>query len=249
MKRACWAAPLGDCEGDLERAHLVSDCLWEGDTVGWADWTRDEPMMVGRGALVAKIQCAHHNRILGEVDTVGGGLFKELTALHRWTNETGDGGIREFVEFDGWLAERWFLVTMINKVVRHDLAKWHEGSPAHSPPLALIESAFGRKYLPYPMGLWSCESERGGPAKGRIGMIRSTAKFGANGEVLGNLYEFAFMRLLLWASPTLPPEPLAQTYRQQYSKFIGPKGTAGMRINFGDVPGPVVVTEWRSFPK
>ena len=249
MKRACWAAALGDCKGALERAHLVSDALWDGDTVGVYDWTMDAPDELGRRALTAKIQCSGHNRSLSPVDAEGGRLFKDLRHVQQWVSEDGGGAIREPVAYDGWLIERWFLVTTINKVVRHDLGPWHDGSPAHAPPRLLIEGAFGRKVLPYPMGLWSCEGFDGQMSYGGVGVIRSTAQWGAGGEVLGYLYDFAFFRLLAWMSPELPPENLAQSYRQQFHVFKGPQGQAGMRIDFGDVPGDVVVTEWTCAPR
>lgn len=250
MKRACWAAPLGDCEGDLDAAHLISDALWEGKTIGVYDWTMDEPGEIGRKNGTAKIQCHGHNQKISPVDAEGGRLFKDLRRIQQWVLEDGGGTFREPVEYDGWLIERWLLVTTINKMVRHDLAPWHDGSAAHSPPLPLIEAALGRRILPYPMGLWNCEGFDQQLAYGGVGMLRSTAQWGPKREVFGYLYDFAYFRLLCWLSPELPPEPLAQEYRQQYHAFIGPKGRAGIRLNFGDVPGDkIVMTEWVCIPR
>jgi hypothetical protein len=116
----CWASCLGDCSDKVSREHLVSEGLFQSDTVrvqGFS-WCKTEPKEIGISGLTSKILCTHHNNTLSPVDEGGRSAFNTLREVRRVENVREKLKRRIWTvvrrEINGLLLERWLLKTTIN---------------------------------------------------------------------------------------------------------------------------------------
>ena len=155
----CWAAPLGNCAEKITREHVVSQCLFETQTiiVQGFKWCLNEPKRIGLANLVAKILCKRHNEELSDLDAAAlnaFNVFREGIRLNQ-VRETLKKPICwnvKRMEIDGPLLERWFLKTLINLSVS---GEWPIGSGVEgSPSKELVEIAFGKRQFEHGAGLY-----------------------------------------------------------------------------------------------
>lgn len=158
----CWARALGGCSSKLSREHLVSQNLWLGKQlrVKGFPWCRDKWREVGLASLTAKILCQAHNTKLSPVDVAGRDLFDAFRRARevqtaREADPTRRWPFRQR-QVEGPMVERWFLKTTINFVLSlGGDVQWAGAETRGTPPLTLIQAAFGRVELKPPMGLYT----------------------------------------------------------------------------------------------
>jgi hypothetical protein len=162
----CWASCLGDCADKASREHLVTESLWEGDSIAVVgfSWCKDKPKPVGPNAVGAKILCRYHNSLLSPVDSEGKRAFNVFRRITELGNRRSQQRLRRWklrrFEIDGPLLERWFVKTAINlcSALDPELVWADSGSPVGSPPRSLVVAAFGHTPLDKPMGLYGTAS-------------------------------------------------------------------------------------------
>lgn len=211
----CWAAALGGCDSKTSREHLVSDGLWDGPRirVQGLPWCRDEPKIVGRNALTAKILCRSHNSALSPVDTAGRDAFRALANAAKFADNRTKITARTWIPFhfriDGQLLERWFLKTLINLVyLRERPLPWSIGGSTHAPPGVLIDAVFGVRALSKPLGLYGVAVL--GEAAVSSDKVEFRPLLTLNGsQIAGGLFFFRGFRYLLHTDDT----PLDPTLR------------------------------------
>lgn len=158
----CWASPLGHCSAKASREHLVTDGIWNGpdiEVVG-LPWCRHTPVRPGRANIVAKILCSAHNSALSPVDAAAIRAFQALRGAAelyvRRRRFPSPQLTQRCFGIDGPLLERWFIKTAINfALAQHGAVRWHLGSAGRTPPVSLVEAAFGRSSLPAGAGLYA----------------------------------------------------------------------------------------------
>jgi len=167
--RKCWAEPLGGCDDQISREHVVSANLWNGGVldVSGFPWCRHEVKKVPVAKLTAKVLCRTHNSGLSDVDAAGGDLFEYIRRSGRLFKIRGEALVRKkwkVVEYeaDGARLERWFLKTVINLgASRSAGGKWAiDRTPLAKPPEAFVRAAFGEASLEPPLGLYGVVSSR-----------------------------------------------------------------------------------------
>ncbi len=155
----CWAAALGNCAEKITREHVVSQCLFETQTVmvqGF-NWCLSEPKQIGLANLVGRILCKRHNEGLSDLDAAALNAFKAFREGIRLNQVRGKlkkpicWNVKR-LEINGPLLERWFLKTLINLSVG---GEWPMGSGVKgSPSRELVEIAFGKRQFEHGAGLY-----------------------------------------------------------------------------------------------
>jgi hypothetical protein len=121
----CYAQPLCDCKGPVNREHVVSDSLlkeiWRGENGGpvygltfLKDKSQEEPANLGIKSLTAKILCTGHNLYLSPFDTEITKLF--LARERQVIAENNGSPCAENCYVDGDRIERWMLKTLCNGI-------------------------------------------------------------------------------------------------------------------------------------
>jgi len=200
---ACWAAPLGECQGKRSREHIVSAGLWDGPsvTVVGLPWCKSEPKTVGVSSATARILCQRHNSLLSGADTAGTNAFRALKNAALLTEKRRGMRPRKWkvvrYEIDGLGLEQWFLKTLINVSVAHPKdGVWAlSGTPLGRPPLGFIRASFGLSPLQRPLGLYAAGAV-GEDVKYMDGVeIRTLLQ--PDGALAGALFTFLGFRFFL----------------------------------------------------
>lgn len=148
MRRVCWAASLGDCDGPISDEHPISEAVFDTDmlSVQGAAWPADGRPRPLR-TLASTCLCRHHNDSLRNVDAEVGVFAKKLRAL----NAEGTHGT---IHMSGWVLERWCLKALLGIVANG----WHRNGEGTKidlgvAPVELAAAAFGRAVLGQDRGL------------------------------------------------------------------------------------------------
>jgi hypothetical protein len=198
----------------MSREHLVSASLWDGPSiqvVGFP-WCKDEPKEVGIGSLTSKVLCTHHNSLLSPLDQAAKEAFDAVRGATRLGNERFKQRPRRWkrvrFEASGPLLERWFLKTAINMSrLYHSPYVWKAtGEPLTSVPPHLVHAAFGSVALEPPLGIYAAAHVGENVDFQDHVSVATVTRYGKTLE--GFILGFRGMRLLLWLSDTVLPNPL-----------------------------------------
>jgi hypothetical protein len=148
MRRVCWAASLGDCDGPISDEHPISQAVFDTTELlvqgpGWPSDGRERPLKT----LASTCLCCRHNNLLRSVDAEVGKFAKKLRALNL---KRAKGTIH----MNGWVLERWCLKALLGIVANG----WHRNGGGTKidlgvAPVELAAAAFGRNVLGQDRGL------------------------------------------------------------------------------------------------
>lgn len=222
-QKGCYAAATGQCTSGLSREHSISEGVLrainrnkgvigvEDPKSGSSAGTR------GLQALASRVLCARHNSALSGLDRAmarfSDTLLNHADVLTSPRKEAGQHYVAGLLGDD---IERWMLKTLSAKIASGHMKRpmtilrGSAGSRRISwlAPPAWLDSVFGAKSLPWPLGLYV----RTGPT-GQRAIPRRAAKFGVlwsstlgarHADVAGCSFELPFAQLfLLLGSPAL----------------------------------------------
>jgi hypothetical protein len=201
MRKKCWAAALGDCDGKMSGEHIASAALWTSPTViavggPWGGTGRE----IAVPSLVAKILCEGHNRRLSPVDAAGGHAFAEIARSIKLVAARGQISERRWMPvcftIDGPQLERWFVKTAINIcMVLCDEPNWDLDNAIGAPPISLVKAAFDLEAVSYPMGLYS--STRVGDGIHSSESLYANLLFSDTGSIAAVAFTFRGFRFML----------------------------------------------------
>ena len=225
--RICWASILGGCGGGFTGEHVLSKGLFTGKSVHiqGSPWTRGKTKSIGINSLTANMLCSNHNSGLSDVDDEG---IKAFHAIRRF-EEVLSGRKKDFTDADinhnvcGPLLERWFIKHAINLfVVSNSEKKWQSGIDALTPPLNVVEAAFGRCQFERPQGLYNWAGTLGETriVGDQVGFVPISNK---DQELVGALFEFQALRFLIWlCSHDIPWPAQSEFYHHMGGIFQSP---------------------------
>jgi hypothetical protein len=156
----CWAASLGNCSDKISREHIITEGLFldEKIRVKGLPWCRDKFREIGHAGNVKKVLCTVHNSLLSEVDDTAIALAKALREtvelVNRFKVSGVQPGVTKVVKIDGFKLERWFLKTLITNAAGGTFLVGKDAVVPGSPPLGLVEVAFGLRRFQAPAGLY-----------------------------------------------------------------------------------------------
>lgn len=210
----CWARELGGCSTKLSREHLVSESLWLGKQlrVKGFPWCKNEWRDISLSSFTSKILCQAHNTELSPVDVAGRDLFDALRRALQVQAEREANPARKWPfkqrQVEGPMVERWFLKTTINLVLNLGGDVQWAGAETHgTPPLFLIQAAFGRVKLVSPMGLYT-PSEVGENIFDSESVHFAPA-LSADGVVVAGLFAFRGLNFMMYFGDEYLPRRLA----------------------------------------
>ncbi|WP_266223076.1 hypothetical protein [Paraliomyxa miuraensis] len=154
----CYAHPLGDCFGKMEREHFISEIVLKSiaagkslSVTGWANDNGSHP--IAPSNLNTRMLCARHNRALSPIDKLGGHFYSTLQAIA----EAAYGGTLDSLEvreaFCGPDIERWMLKALCGLLASGRASYSQEKFGRVLPPGDLLEVVFREYDLPPPSGL------------------------------------------------------------------------------------------------
>jgi hypothetical protein len=220
--KTCWAAALGACSDKISREHLVTASIWDGPTVSVVGfpWCKDEPKDVGIASLTSKVLCTYHNSELSPLDQAAKEAFTALREATKLGNERFKQRPRRWkkrrFEVNGPLLERWFLKTAINMSRLYESAYvWKcTDAPLYQVPLSLVRAAFGLEALEPPLGIYAAAHVGENVNFQDHVSVATVTRYGKilEGFILG----FRGMRILLWLSDLVLPNPLVLPDQTQW---------------------------------
>jgi len=155
--RDCWANSLGDCSGKMSGEHLVSDALFDDDTVTvqGLPWCKDQPKIIGLSSLVKNVLCTEHNSRLSEADETAKKFRDALRAMASSQNDHSAGELTPSAvnEVDGFSIERWCAKTIVTFAAGTS-ARIGDGRNRGKPSRSLVEIVFGQKHFESRAGLY-----------------------------------------------------------------------------------------------
>ena len=155
----CWASVLGGCD-KLSREHIISDTVIDKLEANkqivmfGSPWNENMELRIGKSSFVSKILCKKHNSLLSELDTEAGKMADILNDIFLLLVDKKYEKIDKVVKLNGYLIERWFLKTTINRL------HWHYPN-LQAPSRELVEIVFGLRKYPENVGLASIQHSSG----------------------------------------------------------------------------------------
>lgn len=152
--RSCYAAVLGDCEGGLSAEHYLTAAILEVLNADRKMVTRGYPFLRGEtkslppAALTAKVLCRKHNSQLSVLDDTALRVFTWARTI-----ETG-GWLRDRVEVDGALLERWMLKLHAGLLASGQAITADKTALPTDVPRVLVDALFRGATLPDGAGLY-----------------------------------------------------------------------------------------------
>ena len=162
----CWAGPLGNCGGGISREHLVSECVFPGQSifVRGLDWCLNEPKEVRIETLTAKILCKRHNSALSELDSEAGRAFDSIREFARTKTERGKMPYINWafkqLTIDSRKLERWCLKSLLNFSFGRNLIIGPGSHQTGSVPAELARIAFGLEEFTDGRGIYIAYRQR-----------------------------------------------------------------------------------------
>ena len=135
----CYAAQLGDCDGNsLSAEHYISRNVLQqiGDNVTFQGFPwAEEPRSIGIGAATARILCARHNNALSPLDSAAGEFFRCLVDFHA-------GDLHGVHQFDGEDIERWMMKVLFGLIASRNAGRHDKQKRRSDPPREFLEVLF-----------------------------------------------------------------------------------------------------------
>ncbi len=161
IARGCYAAPLGDCAGPLNREHFVSKTLlkeFEEATglhvTGYPHGNSYSKIAMTVESMSAKVLCETHNNKLSNVDVEGSRFLIAFFSAHMGLLEERFT-VDPTYECDGPLIERWMLKYICGLIASGQAGIGAERIERTSPPLEFLQVLFGLETLPSEWGLYT----------------------------------------------------------------------------------------------
>lgn len=219
-KIKCWAQVLGNCSNLQTKEHIVSKGILKEElslnniVLTYGIGTNDSNLKkVGVSSLSSKILCSRHNNQLSALDSEA---IKAFTGLKNFLKisqnlKNGESLNQNNLEFNGLLLERWFLKTTINILY----------GPPHNcktPPIELVELAFGLRKFPKEVGL-CISAYQGGQWLNNDFDIKFLPILNKQGQYEFVFYEFAGWRFALPLTDSQIPQPNSLNLSSDYKPF------------------------------
>jgi hypothetical protein len=151
--RGCYAAPLGNCGGDLELEHPVSASVLRAFSKGgrrvvvsnqpWQKPTERRPISIA--SMGSRVLCASHNRSLSPLDKQAGRLVSNVKAMKDFFAADGTPSSRTHL-YNGFDIERWMLKVLCGAVASRAFPGVKNWRPPRTWLRVLYENA------PFPRG-------------------------------------------------------------------------------------------------
>lgn len=149
--RSCWAYCLGDCQGPLSKEHVISAAVFD-ETMLHVEGIQafgDEPRVVSRASLTARMLCREHNSRLSPLDAEAARLSDAIKTARA-------DGAPVTHRVNGVLLERWALKSLVNLLA----SRWTE--KGHIPPGDdIVAKVFGLAPILDPSGLYVLDGYQG----------------------------------------------------------------------------------------
>lgn len=212
MAVKCWAECMGGCSSIQSREHYITKGLFSGKAVKLKGlpWCKFEEKTVGLAAASSKMLCKTHNEQLSNLDDSAIQAFesfRQIFALHdRQYALPPQSYLLRTWKIDGRLLERWFLKTLVNLVqVQSQVMRWPNGTTDRSPPLDVVEAAYGIVPIVSPLGLHAAAGIGQQVTSGEhihFAPITDTN----TGYIAGGTFEFSGLRFVFaWTQRNLEP--------------------------------------------
>lgn len=224
----CWADCLGNCERKQSREHVVSESLWQSNTVvvqGFS-WCADAPKEVGIASLTYKILCRKHNSALSPVDASAGQTFDILREVARLKSVRESmtpirWNVKRYI-LDGIMLERWFLKTLINIAFDGKYPIGSESAVAGRPSERLVRIAYGLESFKERAGLYTMSRVGMEVAmEDRVSFSPIMARTGSGDFVLAGIFLFRGFQFLLYLEPEGPQDLTGIYFKGEHLRGIG----------------------------
>jgi hypothetical protein len=251
IPRGCYAAPLGDCSGSLNREHFISkNLLKEFEEAGrlkvrgFPHGNEAGHLLMSVESLSAKVLCEGHNSRLSDVDREGGRFLTAFFAAHSGLLD------RTFIEdqlfvFDGPLIERWMLKYACGLIASGQAGVRTERIERTLPPLEFLQALFGLDTFPDNWGLYTRPTSPVGVSREKslaIGLYLPLQASGTRHVAGVKMEHYGFTSILALKTPQ---KPLAGTdldgavHHPEFFKFA--YATTGRSVTIEvNWPGPKI---------
>ncbi|MBA4191774.1 MAG: hypothetical protein C0467_27660 [Planctomycetaceae bacterium] len=206
----CFAQHLGECEGEIEKEHPVSECVLLAVSGGKSTiFVRGRPSQkegevreIPIPNIVSHVLCAKHNRALTDFDAAGGKFAEGMEAMNALLGDTKASF--DTFEVDGDALERWMLKVLYGAVFGGD-TKLPDNAKSKGilPPIEGLRILYKGESFPPGQGLYLLPGPPGANATDELELGREPL-MSADGNIAGMRFVFYGFNFVLLVANVHP---------------------------------------------